>query len=145
MNRATWLQDRLGVPPLLRLGRCFELGFGRRLRLRLQFDLGFTDPLGAPLPISNPIRHLLAGLVAAMQFVLRSVRRLGRAEPLLGDLGFQLRGAFFPYARSSSTCASRRFGRLRVVALFKPAARHWHDARVFVGQVDLILGLRPLE
>ena len=39
----------------------------------------------------------------------------------------------------------RSHHRLRVVALFKPAARHWHDARVFVGQVDLILGLRPLE
>jgi hypothetical protein len=32
-----------------------------------------------------------------------------------------------------------RHHRLRVVALFKPAARHRHDARVFVSQVDLIL------
>src|SRR5580700_9850919 len=47
-----------------------------------------------PLLIGNPIRHLLAGLVAAMQLVLRGIRRLGRAEPL-GDLGFQLPGALF--------------------------------------------------
>jgi hypothetical protein len=38
-----------------------------------------------------------------------------------------------------------RHHRLRVVALFKPAARHWHDARVFVGQIDLVLGLRTFE
>jgi hypothetical protein len=38
------------------------------------------------------IRHLVAGLVAAVQLVLLGVRHFGRAEPL-GDLGFQLRGA----------------------------------------------------
>ena len=82
----------LGFTLLCRLGLCFELGCGRRLRLRLQVGLGGADPLGTPLLIGDPLRHLLAGLIAAVQLVLLGVRRLGRAEPL-GDLGFQLGGA----------------------------------------------------
>jgi hypothetical protein len=38
-----------------------------------------------------------------------------------------------------------RHHRLRVVALFKPAACHRHDARVFVSQIDLILGLSTIS
>jgi|ERR1700730_2611330 len=66
----------LGFPLLLRLSRCFELGLGRRLRLRFQFGLGLADPLGTPLLVGDPIRHLVAGLVATVQLVLLGVRRL---------------------------------------------------------------------
>jgi hypothetical protein len=38
-----------------------------------------------------------------------------------------------------------RHQRLRVVALLEAAARHRHDPRVLVGQIDLICGLRPLD
>src|ERR1700693_6182932 len=89
----------LGFSLLGRLGLCFELGFGRRLRLRLQLGLGVTDLLGTSLLVGDPIRHLLAGLVAAVQLVLLGVRRLGRAEPC-GHLGFQLRCALFRQAPS---------------------------------------------
>lgn len=34
---------------------------------------------------------------------------------------------------------------LRIVALLEPATRHGHDARVRVGQIDLIGGTRPLD
>jgi hypothetical protein len=85
----------------LRLSRCFELGLGRRLRLRFQFGLGLADPLGTPLLVGDPIRHLVAGLVATVQLVLLGVRRRSRAEPL-GDLGFQFRGALLQSARSRS-------------------------------------------
>src|SRR5205809_710730 len=78
----------LGFSLLGRLGLCFELGFGRSLRLRLQLGLGVTDFLGTPLLVGDPIRHFFAGLLLAVQLVLLGVRRLGRAEPL-GDLGFQ--------------------------------------------------------
>jgi len=83
----------LGFPLLGRIGLLFELGFGCRLCLRLQFGLGLPDLLRAPLLVGDPIRHLLAAPVAAMQLVLFGVRRFGRAEPS-GDLGFQFRGAF---------------------------------------------------
>ena len=33
--------------------------------------------------------------------------------------------------------------RLGVVGLFEPTARHRHDARLFVGEIDLVGGLRP--
>src|ERR1700720_579537 len=56
----------------------------------------------------DPIRHLLAGLVVAVQLVLLGVRRLGRAEPL-GDLGFQLRGALF-HALVAHRLVLRRVG-----------------------------------
>ena len=39
---------------------------------------------------------------------------------------------------------SRRHGGLRVVALFEAASRHRHDARVFVGEINLIARQRPL-
>jgi hypothetical protein len=91
-----------------RLGLCFELGFGRSLRLRLQLGLGVTDLLGTPLLVGDPIRHLLAGLVAAVQLVLLGVRRLGRAEPH-GHLGFQLRCALF-HALVAHRLVLRRIG-----------------------------------
>ena len=81
----------LGLPLGFRLGLRLELGFGCRLRLRLQFGLGLADLLGAPLLVGDPVRHLLAGLVATVQLVLFSIRRLGRAEPF-SDLGLQFRG-----------------------------------------------------
>jgi hypothetical protein len=34
--------------------------------------------------------------------------------------------------------------RLDLVALFEAASRHWHDARVFVGEINLIARQRPL-
>ena len=40
--------------------------------------------------------------------------------------------------------AARRHRRLRVVALIEAAARHRHDARLFVGEIDLIVRPRPL-
>jgi hypothetical protein len=41
--------ETLARPLLGRLGLCFELGFGRSLRLRLQLGLGVTDLLGTSL------------------------------------------------------------------------------------------------
>jgi hypothetical protein len=38
-----------------------------------------------------------------------------------------------------------RHCRLRVVALLKPAARHWHDPRFLVGQIDLIGAQRAFD
>src|SRR6266487_3375899 len=69
----------LGRSLLRRLGLCLELGFGSRLRLRLQFGLGLADSLGTQLLVLDPIRHLVAGLVTAVQLVLLGVRRLSRA------------------------------------------------------------------
>src|SRR6516165_6247069 len=69
-----------------------KLGFGRSLGLSLQFGLGLPDLRGTPLLVGDPIRHLIAALVAAMQLVLFAIRRRGRAEPA-GNLGFQFRGA----------------------------------------------------
>jgi hypothetical protein len=45
----------LGVSLLLRLGRRLELGFGRCLRLRLQFGFGLADPPGTPLLVGDPV------------------------------------------------------------------------------------------
>ena len=75
-----------------RLSLRFDLGFGGRFRLGLQFGLRRPDLLGAPLLVGDPLRHLLAGLVAAVQLVLLGVRRLGGAQPP-ADLGLQLRRA----------------------------------------------------
>ena len=97
-----------GFSFLLRLGLCSELGFGRLFRLHLKFDLGLANPLGTPLLVGDPIRHLLAGLVVAVQLVLLGVRRLGRAEPL-GDLGFQLRRTLF-HALVAHRLVLRRVG-----------------------------------
>ena len=90
-----------GFALLLRRCLCFKLGFGRSLRLRLQFGLGLADALGAPLLVGDPIRHLLSGLVAAVLLVLLSVRRRRRAQPL-GDLAIQL-----PQALSHAPVAHR--------------------------------------
>src|SRR5260370_39928673 len=57
----------LGLPLPCRLVLRLELGFGCRLRLRLQFGLGLADLLGAPLLVVDPVRHLLAALVATVQ------------------------------------------------------------------------------
>ena len=40
---------------------------------------------------------------------------------------------------------SRRHRGLGVVALIEAAAGHRHDARLLVGQVDLVVGARPLD
>src|SRR6516164_10323189 len=66
-----------GFALLLRLSRGFELGFGRSLRLRLQFGLGLADALSAPPLVGDLIRHLLAGLVGAVSLVLLGVGRFG--------------------------------------------------------------------
>jgi hypothetical protein len=60
--------------------------------LRLQFGLGLANPLGAPILVGDPIRHLLAGLVGAVQLVLLGIGRRSRRKPI-GDLGFQFGGA----------------------------------------------------
>src|ERR1700683_4218447 len=62
-------------------------GSNSRLRPRPQRGLGVTDFFGPPLLVGDPIRHLLAGLVAAVQLVLLGVRRVGRADPC-GDPRF---------------------------------------------------------
>src|SRR6516225_5038733 len=77
-----------GFAPLSRLSRCFELGFGRGLRLRRQFGLGLADALSAPLLVGDPIRHLLTGLVGAVSLVLLGVSRFGYRKPF-ADFGFQ--------------------------------------------------------
>ena len=41
--------------------------------------------------------------------------------------------------------AARGHHRLRVVALFETAARHRHDTRLFVGQIDLVGGQRTFH
>ena len=85
-----------------------SFGFGRRLCFCLQLGLGLADPLGTPLLVGDPFRHLVAGLVAAVQLVLFSIRCLGRAQPL-GDRGFQLRGALF-HALVAHRFVLRRIG-----------------------------------
>src|SRR5437868_14253733 len=83
-----------GFALLLRLSRCFELGFGQSLRLRLQFGLGLTDALSAPLLVGDTIRQLLAGLVDTVPLILLVIGRFSHRTPFR-DLGFHLRG---PYA-----------------------------------------------
>jgi hypothetical protein len=68
------------------------LGFGGGFRLGLQFGLGETDLLGAPLLVGDPIGHLFAALVAPEGGVFAGVRRRGGVHPA-GNLSFQLRRA----------------------------------------------------
>src|SRR5450631_3019768 len=65
----------LGLPLRRRRSLYRKLGFGRSFRVRLQFRLGLTDLLGTALLVSHPLRHLVAGLVAAVLLVLLGVRR----------------------------------------------------------------------
>src|SRR5215471_10618055 len=77
------------VALLLRLSRRFELGFGRSLRLCLQFSLGLANALSALLLVDDPIRHLLASLIGAVPLILLGIGRLGRRKPF-AYLGLQL-------------------------------------------------------
>src|SRR5258708_517710 len=81
----------LGLTLPCRLVLRLELGFGCSLRLRLKFGLGLADLVGTPLLVGDPIRHLLAGLVVAVQLVLFGIRGFGRTEPL-ADLGLPFPG-----------------------------------------------------
>src|SRR5438105_10474256 len=79
-----------GFPGFLRpsLARSL-LGFRRRLGLRfrcrlglgLERCLGLSDFLSAPLLVADPIGHLVAVLVFAVQPILLGIRRLGSCEP----------------------------------------------------------------
>ena len=92
-RRPSRLLASFGFALRLRLGSGSQLGVGRSLRLRFQFGLGLANPLGAPLLVGDPIRHLRAALVGAVGACLRGVRSIGCAQPPNLDLGFQLRGA----------------------------------------------------
>jgi hypothetical protein len=48
------------------------------------------------------------------------------------------------HLRGDDEKAVRRHHRLSVVALLEPPARHRHDARIFIGQIDLIRRSRSL-
>ena len=81
-----------GLSFLLRLGPRLPLRFGGGSRLGLQFGLGCADLLGAPLLVGDPVRHLVAALVAPEGGVFAGVRRRRGVHPGV-DLGFQFRRA----------------------------------------------------
>ena len=91
-RRGCWLARFLrpfGFSFLLGLGSRSGLRRGGRFRLGLQFGLRRPDLLGALLLVRDPVRQLLAALVAAERLVFLGVRRFGGAHPL-GDLGVEL-------------------------------------------------------
>ena len=92
----TRLLAAFGLPLLLCRSLLFDLGFGARLRLGFQRSLCRPDRLCAPLLVSDPVRHLLAGLVTAVQLVLPGIGRFCGTQPL-GNLRFQL-GCTFLHA-----------------------------------------------
>src|SRR5215471_1446326 len=81
---------RLGLPllGLVLFSLCPALGFGCGLGLRFQFGLGFFDLFDAPLLVDDPVRHLLPGLVGAVELVLFGIRHVSQPVPL-GDISFQ--------------------------------------------------------
>ena len=86
----SWFLAALGSSPFLGLGLDFGLGRRGRFRLGLQFGLRRPDLLGALLLVGDPLRQLLAALVAAEGLVFLGVRSLGGAQPSL-HLGLELR------------------------------------------------------
>src|SRR5208282_5517831 len=84
-GRGGWL-SRFLAP----FGSPVVLGLGPRFRLDLQFGLRRPDLLGALLLIHNPIRHLIAALVAAEGLVFPLVQGFAGAHPA-SDLGPELR------------------------------------------------------
>ena len=95
-DRRRWLTRLLAaflLPLGFGLGCCLALLLGCGFSLCLQLNFRLPDLLGARLLVGDPLRHLVAALVA-MQLIFRRIGHLGCGQPP-GDLCFQLGCALF--------------------------------------------------
>ncbi len=124
-----------------RFRRRFEaLGQRRMMRLTAHGDQRLDPRLRA----SRDIRR--AEIARVRQQALGLAQLIGKSPDLVQHR-FELLlvvGRLAHRARHHQQ-ASRRNRGLSVVALVEAAAGHRHNARVFIGQVDLVIGTRPLD
>ncbi len=124
-----------------RFRRRFEaLGQRRVMRLTAHGDQRFDSRLLASGDIRRAeIAHIRQQAFGLAQFFGKSLDLIQHRFALLLVVGR------LAHSARHHQQASRRHRGLGVVALVEAAAGHGHDARLFIGQVDLVIRARPLD